>query len=403
MSLYDLLACPRCKAAVARSGGDVVCARCAHRYPVVGGVPIMLRDPARATLRHDLDLPVRPGYSRWKERLILKSLTDTQIALDFGAGNQGLDDPCIVRMDLVHGPNVDLVGDVQELPFRDGCLDFVFGGAVMEHVARPHVAIDELFRTLKPGGYVYADWNFLIAYHGYPHHYFNASIHGVRQAFSCFTILDSGIGPGHGAAWAFRSFLQTYLLYFQPQTRLEREFADRLREVLLYPLDDFDDRLPADERFRVAVSGYVVAVKQPAGGETIVPPVVVEAWQAAPELQRRYPQPFDLSQPDNVMRWAKEALGFDVGAAGRRWSKRGLDAPWDRATVAGWPWELMDRVDLPPVGEAHRWALWFSRPIAGRLAESWEEAGATGLARCAWRSLKRTAQELRQRSRKTAS
>jgi hypothetical protein len=273
----------------------------------------------------------------------------------------------------------------------------------MEHVARPHVAVDELFRVIKPGGYVYADWNFLIAYHGYPHHYFNASIHGIRQAFSRFTIADSGLGPGHAAAWAFRSFLQTYLLYFQPQTRLQREFADRLREVLLFPLDDFDERLPAAERFRVAVCGYVLGVKQPAGDETIVPQAVLDAWQADPALQRRYSRPFDLSQPDNVMRWAKETLGADVGAAAGHWAKRGADAPWDRSTVAGWPWELMEQVDLPPVSEAHRWALWFSRPLSGRLAESWEGAGLSGLARCVWWSAKRAYYLLRLRSRNASS
>jgi uncharacterized protein YbaR (Trm112 family)/SAM-dependent methyltransferase len=391
--LLAILACPICRGMVVPDESAVACRSCAHRYPVVDGIPVMLRDPAAAYVAHENDLPVRPGYARWKERLILKSLTDAQIALDFGAGNQGLDDPCIVKMDLVLGPHIDVVGDVHDLPFRDGSIDFAFGGAVMEHLPRPHRAADELYRVLKPGGYLYADWNFLMAYHGYPHHYFNATLNGIGETFRQFTQIELDVGPGHGAAFAFRSILQTYLQHFRPQTLLEEEFAGRLREVLWFPLDDFDKRIPEADRFRVAVSGYVVGVKQPLGRETIVPEVVLDAWRASVDLQRRYPQPFNLALPDNVMRWAKSALGTRLGDA-PRWSKRGPDAPWDRTEVESWPWELMDQVDVPPTTEAHQWALWFSRPLQGRLRESWGRDGVAGLVRCSWWSVKRTVQEV---------
>jgi uncharacterized protein YbaR (Trm112 family) len=391
MSLFDLLACPACKVAVTRGSSEALsCRGCGLSFPIVNGVPIMLRDPAQALSVHEHDLPIRPGYARWKERLLIKSLTDAHVALDFGAGNQSLDDPCTIRMDLVYGPHVDLVGDVHELPFRDGCIDLAFGGAVMEHLPRPHVAADEIFRVLRPGGYVYADWNFLIAYHGYPHHYFNATLDGLRETFRRFRVVELDVGPFHGAAFAFRSILETYLRVFRPETSLEEEFAGRLREVLWFPLDDFDRRIPQADRFRVAVSGYFVGVKETAERDTIVPAAVVNAWDRSPELQARYPWPFNLSLPDNLMAWAKRERPGDVCAD--RWSKRGPDAPWDRTAVQEWPWELMDRVDAPVVTEAHRWALWFSRPFGRRLRECWAGGGTRGVCRCLWWSVKRTAQ-----------
>src|SRR5258705_12198563 len=83
MSLWELLACPVCGGDVAldAAGQRVTCGGggCGRIYPVRDGVPIMLEDPARALTAHQGELPARPGYSRWKERIILKSLTAAQV------------------------------------------------------------------------------------------------------------------------------------------------------------------------------------------------------------------------------------------------------------------------------------------------------------------------------------
>lgn len=46
--LLDILACPRCKAAVelVADGTGLVCRSCRLRYPVVDDIPIMLVDEA---------------------------------------------------------------------------------------------------------------------------------------------------------------------------------------------------------------------------------------------------------------------------------------------------------------------------------------------------------------------
>ncbi len=90
MGLLELLACPKCTdAGVLRlDESSLVCGGCKRRYPIVDGIPIMLDDPERARVQHQGVLPARPDYSRWKERIVLRSLTDAQLALDFGAGRQ---------------------------------------------------------------------------------------------------------------------------------------------------------------------------------------------------------------------------------------------------------------------------------------------------------------------------
>jgi uncharacterized protein YbaR (Trm112 family)/SAM-dependent methyltransferase len=397
MSLFDVLACPVCHSSVRleSSGLRVACDGCPQTYPVRDGIPIMLVEPERAMVSHEGELGARPGYSRWKERVVLKSLTDAQIALDFGAGRQTLDDPRIIRMDLVFDPLLDVVGDVHQLPFRSDSLDFVFGGAVMEHLPHPRQAADEMYRVLRPGGYVYADWNFLAAYHGYPHHYFNATIHGVDQTFERFAVIDRGVAPFHGPAFALRSVLGTYLEVFKPTQRLEREFVDLLHRVLWHPLDEFDERIEPADRHRVAASVYFFGLKQPNGGEHLIPAPVVEAYESSEDLQRRFPKMLDLSVPENIMLWAKRDGVHQYPAIREyfgglpQFSKRGRQGQMNEPrALDALPAELLDRPDTPLDDAARRYSLSFSRPIWSRLADAWQEAGVSGLARCIWSSVK---------------
>lgn len=48
--LLEILACPKCKAAVRSEGGFLVCANpaCGLKYPVRNGIPIMLIEEAEA-------------------------------------------------------------------------------------------------------------------------------------------------------------------------------------------------------------------------------------------------------------------------------------------------------------------------------------------------------------------
>jgi len=44
--LMKILACPACKTDVRLENNRIVCAKCGRRYPVRGGIPIMLIDEA---------------------------------------------------------------------------------------------------------------------------------------------------------------------------------------------------------------------------------------------------------------------------------------------------------------------------------------------------------------------
>lgn len=42
--LLDILACPACKSDVELKGDKIVCKKCAKKYPIRNGIPVMLID-----------------------------------------------------------------------------------------------------------------------------------------------------------------------------------------------------------------------------------------------------------------------------------------------------------------------------------------------------------------------
>ena len=61
----------------------------------------------------------------------------------FGADYAGID---------YASPEADLLADAHAIPFRATTFDFVLAYAVLEHLANPFLALQEVARVLKPGG-----------------------------------------------------------------------------------------------------------------------------------------------------------------------------------------------------------------------------------------------------------
>jgi len=107
--------------------------------------------------------------------------------------------PRFLNLNLAIFPNVDIVGDAHDLPFGSATVGVFYCEAVLEHLERPERAVAEMFRVLKPGGYVFAATPFLQAFHGYPDHFQNFTLAGHSALFarSGFAVIDSGpcVGP----------------------------------------------------------------------------------------------------------------------------------------------------------------------------------------------------------------
>lgn len=89
----------------------------------------------------------------------------------------------IVHMDIAPGPNVDVVGSADSMPFGDGEFDSVISTQVFEHLAKPEEAAAEIARVLKPGGaalITVPQWNEL---HEEPHDYWRYTKYGLQALF----------------------------------------------------------------------------------------------------------------------------------------------------------------------------------------------------------------------------
>lgn len=109
------------------------------------------------SIREKLEAPNR--YDARKElEIILKDFKDKKISvLDAGAGD------CFAKrffvgvnhkytaMDLV-GDDLDVIGDVQNTPFKENTFDMVLSLEVLEYVPSPQKMFMEFFRVLRNGG-----------------------------------------------------------------------------------------------------------------------------------------------------------------------------------------------------------------------------------------------------------
>jgi uncharacterized protein YbaR (Trm112 family) len=344
MSLYDILACPNCHVRVERQAEAVHCPACGQNYPIVRGVPVMFPDGSVPHIHHEAELLVRHEYLPWVNRIILQSLLDSQVVLDIGSGSMALDDPCVIRMDVTWSPYVDLVADAHALPFLPGSLDYIFSLAVVEHLRNPFLAAQSMYMALKDGGFIYHECNFVFAYHGYPHHYFNASLQGLEQVFAQFTPLRKGVAPYQMPSFALQMVLRTYLSHTRAREFAHgRNLTRQLDKILAQDLTQYDIYITETEALNVAAGTFFSGVKQTTPSATLTPPIIQQVWAEHPELQKRFPDLNQLALTENIMAWAQgegqrqfpEIAAYLANLA--PFDKHEPGTPWTRAVVRSWP------------------------------------------------------------------
>lgn len=141
---------------------------------------------------------LRAPAAREAARRLYDDLPEDHLCVGVGGGPLR-DDERLLNLNIGPFPNVEIVADAHHLPFPDGAVDRFSVEATLEHLYDHRRAVAELYRTLRPGGLVYACTPFLQAYHGYPHHYQNLTLTGQESLFrdAGFEVVESGaaIGP----------------------------------------------------------------------------------------------------------------------------------------------------------------------------------------------------------------
>lgn len=117
------------------------------------------------------------------------------VVINAGAGVRRLGPQCL-NVDILPFPGVDIVADLEALPFRDGCVDGVTCDQVLEHVPHPQLVATELQRITKPGGFIHVASPFLFPWHPSPSDYNRWTKQGLAALFEGCDVVESGVTAG---------------------------------------------------------------------------------------------------------------------------------------------------------------------------------------------------------------
>jgi SAM-dependent methyltransferase len=165
-------------------------------------------------LRPPLPLISNPGESRLPQCAGVKLFIG-------GAGSAV--PPSFLNVDLAPFSGVDLVADIQTLPFTDNSVAAIECDAVLEHVPRPIDAVTECLRVLRPGGLLHIVVPFCHPFHEYPKDYQRWTLDGLKQLLGRFQIIDAGIRAGPTAT--ILSFALEYVKLISPKPLKKMAYA----------------------------------------------------------------------------------------------------------------------------------------------------------------------------------
>lgn len=258
-SLFSLLACPSCRSKLSIQEHFLQCSDCHREYLIKDSVPFFVAEHSLNIVHSHIsrELPKNPlpsensfsPHRNWIFRefpnkslvkkiakcfvpphhsVYFQTLTNSHeegrelkdfleknpnLSLILNVGSLSMDlkslHPKIINLDIIHYPNIDIVADAHELPFRDEIVDMILFKNVLEHVRNPSQVLSEIFRVLKKGGFLYIKVPFLQPYHAVPDDYQRYTVSGFKELMKPYEELEFGIsvGPGSSLSWILREYL----------------------------------------------------------------------------------------------------------------------------------------------------------------------------------------------------
>ena len=110
---------------------------------------------------------------------------------------------------------VDVIGRLEELPFRNVSFDHILSIVVLEHTPQPARVVDEFRRVLKPGGMVHVVVPHMWEEHQRPYDFFRFTSSGIRYLLEGGGIRIGKIQPIGGFFWQLGRHLMGVLAFAQ--------------------------------------------------------------------------------------------------------------------------------------------------------------------------------------------
>jgi SAM-dependent methyltransferase len=210
-------------------------------------------------VKNFLNKDYRTQASRDAFDTVITAAPENAVCLSIGGGPTR-EDPKLINLNIGPFPNVDIVADAHELPYRDQCIDNIYCEAVLEHLEDPTKAVGEMWRVIKPGGKVIAVTPFMQGFHGYPYHFQNFTVigHALKFSKAGFRVIQSGtcVGPMFTVVTVITVFIKEYFPKF---LRRPVSVAWRFLGAALLPLDLLLGR--SNSSHVLASATYVLAEK----------------------------------------------------------------------------------------------------------------------------------------------
>lgn len=156
------------------------------------------------------------------------------IALDNGAGDSAWD-----------YSRLDMVGDLLDLPLREGSCDALLNVVVLEHTPDPYCVIRELGRVLRSGGRLLMVVPLIWEVHQAPHDYFRFTRYGLEHMLGAAGLEVLRLAPLGGFFWLAGRYSFYFLKFWRNGLRviflpLLAPFFGFLIPLVCYYLDPLD-------------------------------------------------------------------------------------------------------------------------------------------------------------------
>jgi SAM-dependent methyltransferase len=107
------------------------------------------------------------------------------------------DNAQVVGVDIEPGPGVDIVADAHDLfMVEDSSVDCVVTVSTLGHVRYPQKMMKEIYRILRPGGFVYASVPFIFPFNKDPQDLYRFTSDGIKVLCEDFECIENGFNRG---------------------------------------------------------------------------------------------------------------------------------------------------------------------------------------------------------------
>ena len=209
--ILPFLRCPKTNTKLTLSDGKLV-STAGFTYPIVNGKPVLVINPQDYHLNPPSEDKISQNITNFNVPEFIKN-PNSRI-LHLGSGNVPSDDPRVISLDVLPCQYVDVVAEVEILPFSDDAFDYIESGAVFEHLYNPLKAIQEVKRVTKPLGLFRIDTAFMQSYHGFPQHYFNMTPQAIETFLVDDFILEESYVPDRASPlMSIVSLIERFISY----------------------------------------------------------------------------------------------------------------------------------------------------------------------------------------------